>query len=159
MIGVNTKVITKDKRLKDIRRELKNAFATVGIHQEDNTQYVDDDGEKQNVTYAQLGHIFEMGLGQPRRPWLSEGLNENIEVIKKVAQNGIKAVTNGTMKIKTATEMLGDAAALGIVDQISKRPSPYVANKQSTIKKKDGNQPLVHTGGFKARIKSKAHVK
>ena len=153
------KITIKDKGLKKILKNLSDKYVTtVGIHQIDNDSYQGEDGERKQITYAQIGHIHEFGLGNnPVRPWLSQGINATKKELITHAIWAGEQILLGEMKIKKASLQLGEIAEGGIKSEMARSPSPYKANSTATEERKGSNQPLIDTGGFRSRIKSQVN--
>lgn len=97
-----------------------------------------------NMTLAELAATHEFGLGVPRRSWLRDWVDNNIDAIKKrLLQAGTRIAKGKSTKDKELKK-IARWAELELREYIAARIDP--PNSARTVLQKGSDVPLVDTG-------------
>lgn len=101
---------------------------------------------KPGPTMAELGEIFEFGLGNnPERSWLRGWKSENETLLLKKIKRVAEAVFQGKMSPEQGMNLLGLSSVGGVKKRIQASIAPPL--KPATLKRKGANKttPLIDT--------------
>lgn len=109
-----------------------------------------DDGA---ITVAMVAEWAELGLGQPRRSWLVDWVNENEAEIEKRISIESRKVLTGEQPLDVGLARIG----VWMVGQIQGRIAAGIEpeNAPSTIARKGSSTPLIDTGQLRSSITSR----
>lgn len=105
------------------------------------------------TTVAQIAAWAEFGIGQPRRSWLIDWIEQNLVEIQNVQRHEFQAVFTGTRTQAQAQARVG----VWIVGEIKARIAQGISppNAPSTIAQKGSSTPLIDTGQLRSAIDSR----
>lgn len=112
-----------------------------------------DKTEAEGITVADVATWAEFGLGQPRRSWLRDWVDQHEAEIRERIGKEIRAVIEGKRTKKQALARVGVWA----VGQIQLRIANHIPppNAPLTIARKGSSTPLIDKGQFRSSITSR----
>jgi hypothetical protein len=132
------------KRLKAAIAELKKLEVRVGFQHGD---AADDNG----VDIADIAMWNELGTANmPSRPFIRQTAETHESTLNKLCEIQFDSVLHGKATAKDALTKIGVATKGLMQDTI--RNGEYVANAESTIKKKGSDKPLIDTGRMRQSV-------
>ena len=112
------------------------------------------DGE---TTTGDVALFHELGLGNPRRSWLIDTINQHEELIAQTLSEYDKRIVAGTLDEKTALDRFGLMLVGLIQERIAAGIDP--PNAESTVALKGSSTPLIDTGQFRSSITNRTTKK
>lgn len=137
----------------NIAKAAKQAYVTIGIHQEEG------DKEHGPMTVAQIAAVHEYGSPEnniPQRSFIRDthdlNLQANLERLNRMEEH----VLMDKLTQHQALTFLGEVASKQMTSRINQGIAP--ALKPETIKRKGSSKPLIDTGQLKGSIGFKVHL-
>jgi hypothetical protein len=118
---------------------------------------VDGSASKGTLTVARVGTFHEFGLGVPRRSFIRDWYDPNVERIRARAARVSELVIAGTSSAEKGGNLLGAWAQGEIQQRISDGIGPALA--AATIKRKKSDKQLIDTGQLRSSITFKVEFK
>lgn len=145
-------------QIRDIDRGLKALLErlakgeteiTVGIHSQDGE--VEKKGDSEGVRLIDVAAAHEFGLGVPRRSFIADWQDQNVELHNKQIVAMAKAIVRGTVpSAEVAAARLANLWVAEVQKRIVSGISPPLAPE--TIRRKKSSTPLIDTGQLRSSV-------
>ncbi|AUR84334.1 neck protein [Vibrio phage 1.054.O._10N.261.52.A1] len=105
---------------------------------------------KKGQGYAVLGETSAHNISIPERSFLRSGVADSEKGIKKIYENMMPKVVDGSMDIDTMQKLVGELCVGNIVSKIESGIGP--PNASSTVRKKGSSNTLIDSGTLRQSI-------